>query len=94
MEVGGCRWLSSANVSLMVRPSFIFMNSAPNSASAADDATNLKMVYKVKITPLSVMGYPSLDSEPRKKWPDARLLALFADRYDASEWLFNTMSDA
>ena len=63
----------------MVCPSFTFMKSAPNSASAADDATDFKMVQKVKITPLSVMGSPSLGTESRKKLPDARLLAFFAE---------------
>ena len=60
MGVGGCGWPSSANVSLMVRPYFKFTNSAPNSASAAGDATNFNMVRRVKIAPLSVMGSPSL----------------------------------
>ena len=75
MGIGGCGWPSSDNVSLMVRPSFKFMNIAPNSASGADDATNFKIVQNVKIAPLNVMG-----SEPRKKLPDARLLAFFVDR--------------
>ena len=56
------------------------MNSEPNSASTADDATNFKMVQRVNITPLSVMGSPSLGTELGKKWPDARLLELFTDR--------------
>ena len=76
MGVGGCGWPSSANVSQIVCPSFTFMKSAPNSASASDDATNFKMVQRIKIAPLSVMGYPYLGDEPRKKWPDARLLVL------------------
>ena len=63
----------------MVRPSFTFTKSAPNSASAADDAKCFKMVQRVKIAPLSVMGSPSLGTEPRKKCPDARLLAFFAE---------------
>ena len=79
MGVGVCGWPSSANVILMVHPSFIFMKSAPNSASTTDDTTNSKMVQRVKFSPLSAMGYPSLGNESRKKWPDARLLALFAE---------------
>ena len=58
----------------MVRPSFTFMNSSPNSAFAAYDATHFKIVQKVKIVPLSVMGYPYLETEPMNKLPDARLL--------------------
>ena len=80
MGFGGCEWPSSANVSLMVRPSFTFMDSAPKYASAADDATHFKIIQRVKIAPLSVMDSPSLGTKPRKEWPDVRLLALFADR--------------
>ena len=80
MGVGGFGWLSSANVSLMVRPYFIFMKSAPNSDSAADDVTNFKMVHRVKNEALSVMGSTSLGTEPRKKWPDAQHMAFFAER--------------
>ena len=85
MGVGGCVCPSSANVSLMVRPSFTLTKSAPNSDSAADDATNFKMVQRLKIVLLSVMGSPSLGTEPRKKWSDARLLEFFAERRYASE---------
>ena len=47
MGVGSCGWTSYANVSIMVRPSFTFMKIAPNSASAADDATNFRIVQRV-----------------------------------------------
>ena len=57
-----------------------FMKSAPKSASAADDSTNFKMVQRVKIVLLSVMGSPYFGTEPRNKWPDAQLLAFFAER--------------
>ena len=80
MGVGSCGWTSYANVSLMVHPSFTFMKSAPNSASAADDATNFRIVQRVKIALLSVMGSPSLGNETRKKWPDARFIEFFSDR--------------
>ena len=93
MGVVVCWCPSSANISLMVSPSFAFMKGAPNSASADDDVTNFKSVQRVKCSPLSVMGYPYLGTEPRKKFPDARLLEFFADRQDMSEWVFNTMSD-
>ena len=84
MGVCGCGWPSSTNVSLIVRTSLIFMKSAPNSVSDDDDATNFKMVQRVKNAPLSVMGSPSLGTEPREKWTDARLLAFFVERRDAS----------
>ena len=80
MGFGGCGWPSSSNVSLLLLPSFIFINIAPNSSSTSDDATNFKIVQRVKIAPLNGMGYPSLGTKPRKKCPDARLLSLFADR--------------
>ena len=47
MVFSGCGWPSSDNVSLMVRPYFTFMSSAPNSASAADDATHFNIVQRV-----------------------------------------------
>ena len=80
MGVGGCGWPSSANVSIIVRPSYKFMKSAPKYASADDDTTHFNIVKRVNIEPLSVMGYPYLGTEPREKWPDAQLLAFFADR--------------
>ena len=64
----------------MVHPSFTFIKSAPNSDYAYDDATHYKIVRRLNIAPLSVMGYPFLETEPRKKWPDARLLYFFVDR--------------
>ena len=79
MEVVGSGCTSSANASLMVRPSFTFMKSALNSSSAADDAINFKIVQRVKIAPLSVIGSLYLGTETKKKWPDARLLDIFAD---------------
>ena len=70
MGVRGCRWPSSADSSRIVSPYFTFMNSAPNSASAADTGKNFRMVQRVKIALFSVMDYPSLDTEPRNKFPD------------------------
>ena len=93
MGVGGCGWPSSSSVSLMIFASFAFKNIAPNSASAADAATNLRIVQSVRIGPFRRMGRLSSGCQPRKKWPAARLLAFFAERYDASECTFNIMSD-
>ena len=80
MGVGGCGLPSSANASLMVRTSLTFMKSAPKYVYDTDDSTHFNIVPRVKIALLSVMGSPSLGTEPTKKWSDARLLALFADR--------------
>ena len=71
MGVGGFGWLSYVNVSLIVRPSFKWMKSAPKFSFAADDATHFKIVEREWIASLSVMGPPSLGNEHRKKWPDA-----------------------
>ena len=46
-----------------MRPSFIFLKIAPNSVSSADDATSFKMVQRVKISPLGVMGSPYFETE-------------------------------
>ena len=93
MGVGGCGWPDSSIVSLMIFASFAFKKIAPNSDSAADAATNLKIVHSVSIGPFRRMGRSSSGSQPRKKWPAARLLASFAESYDASECTFNIMSD-
>ena len=47
MSVGGCGCPISARVRRNTRTSFMFKNNAPNSASAADDATNLRTVHMV-----------------------------------------------
>ena len=52
MGVGGCGWPILAKVSLMTLPSFMFMNSAPNSASAANDAAIFRIVLRVQMAPL------------------------------------------
>ena len=77
MGVGGCGWPSSSSLSLMIFASFAFKNIAPNSASAADAATNLRIVQSVRIGPFSRMGCSSSGFHPRKKWPAARLLTSF-----------------
>ena len=80
MGVGGCRWLSYAKVSQIDCPSLTFTNIAPNSASTAGNSKHVNMMQRVKHAPLSVMGSPSLGTEPRKKCPDARLLVFLAER--------------
>ena len=77
----------------MIFASFAFKNIVPNSDSAADAATNLRIVQSVRIGLFRRMGRLLSGSQPRKKWPAARLLAFFAERYDASECTFNIMSD-
>ena len=93
MGVGGCGWPRSSSASLIIFASFAFKNIAPNSASATDAATNLRIVQRVRIGPFRRMGRLSSGCQLRKKWPAARLLAFFAERYGALEFTFETMSD-
>ena len=50
MGVDGCGWPSSSSVSLIIFASFVFKNIAPNSASAADAATNLRIMQSDVLT--------------------------------------------
>ncbi len=90
----GCGWPRSSRVVLKIIPSWQFRNSAPSSASAADATTNCNIEYSVWKAPFNLMGSPFLGNEPMKKWPHALLRALGLLKYDASEWMFITMSDA
>ena len=44
--------------------------------------------------PLICIGLPSVGRLPMKNVPPRRLRARGSDRYDASEWMFRTMSEA
>ncbi len=92
--VRGWGWPSSSRVSQKIIPSLQLRNRAPSSALAADATTKQSMVHSVKNGPLNLMGSPSFGSHPKKKWPHARLWEFVSERYDASECMFNTMSDA
>ena len=85
MGVGGCGWPSSSSVSLMIFAYFIFNNIAPNTASAADAETNLRILQSVRSGSFRRMGRLSSGCQTRKKWPAAQLLAFLAEIYDASE---------
>jgi hypothetical protein len=69
-------------------------NNAPSSASAADATTNLKIVHNVKNAPFNLLGFVGSAFHLMKKFPHALLWALASDKYDASKWIFNTISDA
>ena len=84
----------SSSVSLMIFACCAFVNRAPNSASAAEAATILRIVHSECIAPFSLIGWLSCGIEPRKKWPPALLLDFVAVRYDASECTFKIISDA
>ena len=74
MGVGFCGCPSYVKFSQIVHTYFTFMNSAPNSDFAADETKTFNMVQRVNISLLIVMYSPTLGTEPRKKWPGARLL--------------------
>ena len=67
MGVGGCGWPSSSSVILMIFAYFAFKNIAPNSSSAVDAATNLRIVQSVRNGPFRQMGQSSSGSQTRKK---------------------------
>ena len=47
MGVVGCVWPSSCKVSLILLPSLVFKNNAPNSVSSGDAATKGRVVQSV-----------------------------------------------
>eukprot|EP00957_Ditylum_brightwellii_P117206 8938703-Ditylum_brightwellii.AAC.1 len=71
--VGGCGWLISCKASHMGLALQASRNKAPNSASAANAATSLRMVHKVCTASLRKMSLPWWILLPRKKWPPAVL---------------------
>ena len=73
---------------------FAFKNSASNSASAANAATNLSIVQRVKVTPLRWMGCLSCGVHPRKKCLGDWMCEFLSIEYDASEWTLRIMSDS
>ena len=78
----------------MICDSWVIMKSAPNSDSAADAATSFSMVHVMAMLPLSLIFSLLRRILPRKKHPPALLLPRDAVRYDASEWMLSTISDA
>jgi len=84
----------SSRVVLKIIPSWQFRNKAPNLASAADATTNRSIAHNVWNAPFSLMGFPSIGNAPMKKFPHALLRAFGSLKYDALEWMFNTISDA
>ena len=94
MGVGGCGWPNSWRVSLIIFASWALKNKAPNSASAAEAATNFKMVQSTWIAPLILMGWLSWGMSARKKYPPALERALLALWKEASKWTFSTILEA
>jgi hypothetical protein len=73
MSGGGCGCPSSLRVRRRTLASWALRKRAPNSASAVDVATSLRMVQVMWILPLSLIGLLSMGKLPRKKLPPARL---------------------
>ena len=78
----------------MILPSLAFMNNAANSASAAEATTHLSMPHMINIAPFSLVGLPFTGTLPVKNPPAILLLARDLERHDASEWMFNIISEA
>ena len=74
--MGNCAFTNSSKVSCIIFDSIVLRKRAPSSASAADAATNYRMVQLVRMAMLRRMGQSSLEGEPRKKFPPAWLHAL------------------
>ena len=91
---GGCRFPISSRVSLKILACLQFRNRAPSYASAADATTKRKIAHSVKNAPFNLIGFVGSGFHPMKKWPHALLCALASNKYDASKWMFITMSDA
>ena len=92
--VGGWVWPSSWSIRRMIRASWVLIKSAPNYASAADDATSFNMVHVMAMLPSSLIFSPLRGMLPKKKRPPDLLLPWDAVMYDASEWMLSTISDA
>ena len=74
MGVGGCGCPISSRIVRSVTASFMFLNSAPTSASTAEETTTSMVEERLRMGPLNNSGAVVV-SLPRKKWPPARLRA-------------------
>ena len=92
--VFGCGCPISSRVSRKIIPSWQARKRAPSSASAAEATTNFRILHREKNAPFNFIGLLSMGREPMKKCPLARLRALGSLKYDASEWIFMTISEA
>ena len=78
----------------MICASWVLMKSAPNSDSVADAATSFSMVHVMAMLQLSLILSPLRGMLPRKKYSPALLLPRDVLRYDSTEWMLSTISDA
>ena len=64
--VGGCGCPSSNRINLTIFVFWAFRNNAPNSALAADAATNFNIMQRAWIAPFKNIDCPFFGIEPRK----------------------------
>jgi hypothetical protein len=89
--VYGCGCPMSFNMFLTFTPSFALMNVPATSASITLEWAFLLTVEMARMGPLW-MCLLLFCFELRKKYPPNRLCAFGYDRYEASEWIWRTMS--
>ena len=81
LVVGDCEWPNFSRVNLIFLVFWVLRNSAPNSTSAVDAATSLRITHVMWMFPCSWMSGLSLGVLPRKKYPPTLLLPCPADKY-------------
>ena len=75
IEVGGYGFSRSHKVSLTILAYFAFRNSAPSSASSANNETNVSIWQSVNIAPLRIIRCLSCGFHPRIFFSSAQILA-------------------
>ena len=93
-SVGGCGCPISSRANQNIIDCLQLRKRAPSSASVAEATTNRKIAQSVNNAPFNLMGFAGSAFHPMKKWPHTRLCAFASERYDASEWTVNIMSEA
>jgi hypothetical protein len=90
--VGGWMWPNSVSVTLSGAPLWALWKHAPTYDSAAEATTFLMTEETLRMEPFSLSCYGDL--LPQKNRPPRRLGALETERYEASLWMCNIMSEA
>ena len=77
--VGGFGWPTSWRINWSILASFVLIKNVLSLGSAAEAATNVKMVQVMRIVPLILIGVPSTGMLARKKMSFSAT-STFADR--------------
>ena len=80
MGVESCGWPISCKVNRLNLPSLQLRNNAPNSASAADATTNLRILHMIYSVPFITIGLVGSELLPRRNFPTTRFLARVSER--------------